>query len=157
MNQERNMRRSLSFLAALGSRLCEEGRGADRLGESADGADGVRRADEARRNVNMKTPESVKYDAELDVFLCLECEWKSVAARRERIHRGHSRRQRLAPGEGARGRRKERREARRAEGPGITGDTLWVADINHVRGFNRKTGAPVADIDLSAQKVEFLK
>jgi hypothetical protein len=38
----------------------------------------------------------------------------------------------------------------------LTGDTLWVADINHVRAFNRRTGAPIADIDLSAQKATFL-
>ncbi|HKP27919.1 MAG TPA: hypothetical protein VJU15_00855 [Gemmatimonadales bacterium] len=29
----------------------------------------------------------------------------------------------------------------------ITGDTLWVADISVLRGFNRKTGAPVVTID----------
>ena len=29
----------------------------------------------------------------------------------------------------------------------ITGDTLWVTDIDMVRGFNRTTGAPVATID----------
>jgi sugar lactone lactonase YvrE len=29
------------------------------------------------------------------------------------------------------------------------GDTLWVADIDAVRGFNKRTGAPVATIDVS--------
>ena len=29
----------------------------------------------------------------------------------------------------------------------ITGDTLWVTDISVLRGFNRKTGEPVATID----------
>ncbi|HUF35668.1 MAG TPA: hypothetical protein VMN37_06940 [Gemmatimonadales bacterium] len=32
------------------------------------------------------------------------------------------------------------------KGMAIVGDTLWVADIDAVRGFNRKTGAPVASI-----------
>lgn len=35
----------------------------------------------------------------------------------------------------------------------ITGDTLWVADINAVRGFNRKTGAPVATIDFGRRAI----
>ena len=34
------------------------------------------------------------------------------------------------------------------KGLAITGDTLWVADAGAVRGFNRRTGAPVATIDL---------
>ncbi len=34
------------------------------------------------------------------------------------------------------------------KGMAIQGDTLWVADIHNVRGFNRITGAPVGDIDL---------
>lgn len=42
------------------------------------------------------------------------------------------------------------------KGLALTGDTLWVADINHVRAFNRKTGAKLADIDLTAQKATFL-
>ena len=33
------------------------------------------------------------------------------------------------------------------KGLAITGDTLWVTDINVLRGFNRKTGAPVATIE----------
>ena len=33
------------------------------------------------------------------------------------------------------------------KGMAITGDTLWVTDINVLRGFNRKTGAPVATIE----------
>jgi len=32
------------------------------------------------------------------------------------------------------------------KGMAIVGDTLWVADIDAVRGFNRKTGAPVASV-----------
>jgi len=42
------------------------------------------------------------------------------------------------------------------KGLALVGDTLWVADINHVRAFNRRTGAPIADIDLSSQKATFL-
>ena len=33
------------------------------------------------------------------------------------------------------------------KGMAIQGDTLWVADIDVLRGFNRVTGAPVASVD----------
>ena len=42
------------------------------------------------------------------------------------------------------------------KGMAISGDTLWVADIDAVRGFNKRTGAPVATIDLSSQQATFL-
>ena len=38
----------------------------------------------------------------------------------------------------------------------IVGDTLWAADVDAVRGFDRRTGAPVATIDFSAMQVGFL-
>jgi sugar lactone lactonase YvrE len=38
----------------------------------------------------------------------------------------------------------------------ITGDTLWVADADAVRGFNRRTGAPVATANFSGYKLGFL-
>jgi len=41
------------------------------------------------------------------------------------------------------------------KGTAITGDTLWVTDIDAVRGFNRKTGQPVATIEFG-NKAKFL-
>lgn len=41
------------------------------------------------------------------------------------------------------------------KGTAIVGDTLWVADIDAVRAFNRKTGAPVASIELG-KRARFL-
>ena len=38
------------------------------------------------------------------------------------------------------------------KGLAIVADTLWVADIDAVRGFNRKTGAPVASIAVPGAK-----
>jgi sugar lactone lactonase YvrE len=38
----------------------------------------------------------------------------------------------------------------------VTGDTLWAADVDAVRGFHRLTGAPVATIDFSGVDVGFL-
>lgn len=37
------------------------------------------------------------------------------------------------------------------KGMAIQGDTLWVADIDVLRGFHRKTGVPVATVDLRAR------
>ncbi|MBB4636130.1 SMP-30/gluconolactonase/LRE family protein [Longimicrobium terrae] len=42
------------------------------------------------------------------------------------------------------------------KGMAIVGDTLWVADIDAVRGFDRRTGAALATIDLRAQGAVFL-
>ena len=38
----------------------------------------------------------------------------------------------------------------------IVGDTLWVADNSAVRGFDRRSGAPVATVDISRLGVGFL-
>jgi sugar lactone lactonase YvrE len=42
------------------------------------------------------------------------------------------------------------------KGMAIQGDTLWIADIDKLRGFDRRTGAPVATIDLAAQNAVLL-
>lgn len=42
------------------------------------------------------------------------------------------------------------------KGMAITGDTLWVTDIDVVRGFDRRTGAPIATIDLAPAGAVFL-
>jgi hypothetical protein len=38
------------------------------------------------------------------------------------------------------------------KGMAILGDTLWVVDIDVLRGFNRRTGAPVATINVRGSK-----
>jgi sugar lactone lactonase YvrE len=42
------------------------------------------------------------------------------------------------------------------KGTALQGDTLWVADIDVVRGFNRRSGAPTRTIDLSALSPQLL-
>ncbi len=42
------------------------------------------------------------------------------------------------------------------KGMAIAGDTLWVTDLDAVRGFNRRTGAPVAAVDLQPLGALFL-
>src|SRR5207253_654094 len=36
------------------------------------------------------------------------------------------------------------------KGMAIVGDTLWVADIDVLRAFDRRTGRPLAEVDFSA-------
>ena len=38
------------------------------------------------------------------------------------------------------------------KGMAFTGDTLWVADIDAVRGFNKRTGAPVGSVKVPGAK-----
>jgi sugar lactone lactonase YvrE len=42
------------------------------------------------------------------------------------------------------------------KGMAIKGDTLWVADIDVLRGFDRRSGAPVGTIDFAAQQPTLL-
>ena len=42
------------------------------------------------------------------------------------------------------------------KGLALTGDTLWVADVDAVRGFDKNSGAPLATVSLAAMKVNFL-
>ena len=42
------------------------------------------------------------------------------------------------------------------KGMAIVGDTLWVADIDVVRGFDRRTGKPVGEVDLTSQQPTLL-
>ena len=38
----------------------------------------------------------------------------------------------------------------------IVGDTLWIVDVDAVRGFDRRNGAPLATVDFSKFKLGFL-
>jgi len=103
----------------------------------------------------VKTPESVKYDADLDVFFVSNVDGNptakdgngaitkvrpdSLAASTPFIEGGKNGVTLNAP-----------------KGLATKGDTLWVADIDAVRSFNKRTGAPIATIDLRAQKATFL-
>lgn len=107
-------------------------------------------------SVGMKTPESVRYDPELDLFYVSNINGNPSQHDGNgfiAIVRADS--TGVAPKmlvEGG----KNGVTLDAPKGMALSGDTLWVADINHVRAFNRKTGAKLADIDLSSQKAQFL-
>src|SRR6478672_7313382 len=103
----------------------------------------------------MKTPESVRYDSDLDVFFVSNINGNpsqhdgngfiavvradSTGVMKMLVESGKNGVTLDAP-----------------KGLAVVGDTLWVADINHMRAFNKRTGAKVADIDLSSQHAMFL-
>lgn len=101
-----------------------------------------------------KTPESVKYDPDLDVYFVSNINGNPSA----KDDNGFITRVRpdgtvdsLAFVAGGRG----GVTLHAPKGMVITGDTLWVADIDAVRGFNKRTGAPVAAVDLSKPGARF--
>lgn len=101
------------------------------------------------------TPESVKYDAELDVFYVANINgnpsnkdnngWiarvraDSVGVVTRLVEGGRNGATLNAP-----------------KGMALRGDTLYVADIDAVRMFNRRTGASIAAVTLTAQRATFL-
>ena len=94
----------------------------------------------------MSTPELVRYDPELDVF------YVSNINGNPSVHDGNGFIAVVrADSVGAPARMlveggKNGAKLDAPKGIALAGDTLWVADIDHVRAFNRKTGAPIADV-----------
>src|SRR2546428_6310116 len=94
-----------------------------------------------------KTPESVKYDAQLDLYFVTNINGHPTA----KDNNGFISRVRpdgsiesleFVSG----GRAGVALHAPKATA--IVADTLWVVDIDALRGFNKRTGAPVATVDL---------
>jgi sugar lactone lactonase YvrE len=104
----------------------------------------------------LSTPESVRYDPELDVFYVSNINGNPSAHDNNgfiAVIRADSTSvalKKLVEG----GKNGVTLDA--PKGLALSGDTLWVADINHVRAFNKKTGAKLVDIDLTSQKAQFL-
>ena len=104
---------------------------------------------------DLSTPESVRYDADQDVFFVSNIEGNPS----QKDGKGSIRKVRAdSMGKAAAfiesGKNGVTLNA--PKGLAIQGDTLWVADLDAVRAFNRRTGAPIASIDLKAQKATFL-
>ncbi len=103
----------------------------------------------------LKQPESVLHDADQDVYFVSNIHGPSAA----KDERGFISRVRpdgtieseewITSGKGD-------VTLNAPKGMAITGDTLWVTDIDVVRGFNRRTGALVGTIDLAPHGAVFL-
>ena len=102
-----------------------------------------------------KTPESVRYDADADVFYVSNINGSPVA----KDNNGFISRVRpdgtvdslmfIAGGRGG-------VTLHAPKGIAIVGDTLWVTDIDAVRAFNKRTGAPIASVNFAARGAKFL-
>lgn len=104
---------------------------------------------------SMKTPESARYDADLDAFfvsningnpsqkdgngLIVRVDAANTSSVTTLVQGGKNGASLNAP-----------------KGIAIAGDTLWVADIDAVRAFNKRTGAPIATVDLRPMQATFL-
>jgi sugar lactone lactonase YvrE len=104
---------------------------------------------------SMKTPESVRYDADLDAYFVSNINGnpsqKDGNGFIARVDAGNTAvSTKLVEGG------KNGVTLNAPKGMAIVGDTLWVADIDAVRAFNKRTGAVIANVDLRPLKAEFL-
>lgn len=104
----------------------------------------------------LRAPEAVRYDADADVYFVSN--WNSGPAS-ALDNNGYISRLRpdgtveqarfIAGGTGG-------VTLHAPRGLAIVGDTLWAADADAVRGFDRRTGAPVATVSFAGRDVGFL-
>ena len=151
---------SIAVLLGLGACAPQESPGPRAKGrsnavtDSATAAEGVQTGysvSEARfvRNiVGFQGPESVRYDPDQDVFFVSNMTGYGSA----KDGNGYISRISAANPDSAEvfvqgGRNGVMLDS--PKGMAIHGDTLWVADINILRAFDRKTGAPLANIDFT--------
>ena len=104
---------------------------------------------------SMKTPESVRYDADLDAFFVSNINGNPSAKDGNgfiaQVDAGNTSAVKMLVQGGKNG-----ATLNAPKGMAIVGDTLWVADIDAVRAFNKRTGAVIATIDLRPMKATFL-
>lgn len=104
---------------------------------------------------NLETPESVRYDADQDVFFVSNIK----GAPSTKDNNGYIAKVNAATTDSmsvlVRGGEKGV-TLNAPKGMAIVGDTLWVADIDVLRGFNRKTGESVATISFARWNPRFL-
>ena len=101
-----------------------------------------------RNLVGFQGPESVKYDAEQDVWFVTNMtgagSMKDANGYISRISAAHPESATVFIAANVNGVALDS-----PKGMAIHGDTLWVADISVLRAFHRKTGLPLANIDFA--------
>ncbi|HEV8362947.1 MAG TPA: SMP-30/gluconolactonase/LRE family protein [Gemmatimonadaceae bacterium] len=104
---------------------------------------------------NLEAPESARYDADLDVFFVSNIKGQPSAKDNNgyigKINAEQTDSMTVFVRGGQNG-----VTLNAPKGMAIVGDTLWVTDIDVVRGFNRKTGANVATISFATWSPRFL-
>jgi sugar lactone lactonase YvrE len=149
----------LSLLAACNARQpSTRTEGADTVATGADSVVTGVSSSEARFVANVtgfQDPESVRYDPEQDAYFVSNMTgFGSV-----KDGNGYISRVPAADGQGAvvlvQG-GKDGAELHAPKGMALAGDTLWVADVDVLRAFHRRTGAPLAAIDFAPLNVTLL-
>jgi hypothetical protein len=141
---------TLTLIAACGPRE-RPAAGADSAAAAATAATAAAASSGPSRVEGFEGPESVKYDPELDLWYVSNVNGSPVAKD------GNGYLSRLK-GDGSVDSLKWIAGGANGvtldspKGMALQGDTLWVADISSVRGFNRRTGAPVASIAVKGSK-----
>lgn len=151
--EEERMARSLVFSAARHALAVAAGVAAAGASAAAQQPDSLPRR--VASVAGFQTPESVRYDAGQDVFFV------SNIAGNPSARDGVGFISRLGPDgtlpeprfiEGGR----DGVTLHAPKGMALRGDTLWVADIDAVRGFDRRSGRPLAVVDLRGHGAVFL-
>jgi sugar lactone lactonase YvrE len=120
-------------------------------GAADDSSSGARKVGEIQ---DLHAPESVRYDSTQDVFFISNIQGLgSTKDNHGFIVRASAADYRqmsifVQSGSGV--------ELNAPKGMAIQGDTLWVADIDVLRGFHRTTGAPVATVDFRPARAVLL-
>ncbi len=140
---------SAALLALLAGACADAGEGDVDTAAAAGGveeAPAARAAERTAAVAGFRTPESVKFDSEQDVYFVSNIDGNP--SRKD----GNGYIARIDAADSARAVTTAIRSGQNGvtlnapKGMAIVGDTLWVADIDVLRGFNRTTGAPVATI-----------
>ncbi len=142
---------ALMLTAAACGRSDRPAATADSAGASATAAGPAAAVSDSARLEGFDGPESARYDPDLDVWYIANVNGSPVAKD------GNGYISRLK-GDGtldslkfiAAGANGVTLDA--PKGMALQGDTLWVADIQTVRGFHRRTGTPVASIPVKGSK-----
>jgi len=150
-------------LAACTSDAGDNGAAADSADrrDSASASARAGAADSARRIASIagfNTPESVKYDSDQDLYFVSNINGNPSAKD------GNGYIARVRPDSAGSSFTTDTlvhggRNGATLNGPkgmAIVGDTLWVADIDAVRGFNRRTGAPTRTVNFASMQATFL-
>jgi sugar lactone lactonase YvrE len=143
----------LPALAACGGRDASARETPDALDADRErGPEGVRRT---ALIIDFHAPESVKYDADQDVYFVSNINgFGSVKDNNgfiSRINASTPTQSEVLIQGGKNG-----VTLHAPKGMAIHGDTLWVTDIDALRGFDRRGGRPLATIDFTAQQAVML-
>ena len=150
----RNGRRAIAAAVALAAVACGREKEAPKATAHGPMVDSTAPGRASTTN-GFKTPESVRYDSANDVFYVSNINGSPLA----KDNNGFISRMKpdgtidslelIAGG-------RDGVTLNAPKGLALVGDTLWMTDIDVVRGFNVHTGAPVATVDFSSFHALFL-